>query len=77
MESKHYVVDQLGGEIREPDAVPSVTALPYDPTGPDRGCGGFSTQAAAQAFFEAAGGPESDPHRLDANSEGVVCESLP
>jgi hypothetical protein len=46
----------------------------YDP---NRNCGDFSTQAEAQAFFEAAGGPESDPHRLDADGNGgAVCESL-
>lgn len=49
---------------------------PYDPQGPDRDCGDFKTQAEAQAFFEAAGGPAQDPHRLDSNSDGVACESL-
>lgn len=52
-------------------------ALQYDPAGPDRDCGDFETQAEAQAFYEAAGGPSSDPHRLDGNSDGVACESLP
>ncbi|MFG6118731.1 thermonuclease family protein [Thalassobacillus sp. B23F22_16] len=53
-------------------------ALKYDPNGPDRDCGDFDTQKEAQAFYEAAGGPESDPHRLDGNDkDGVVCESLP
>ena len=51
------------------------SSLPYDPFGPDRDCGDFSTQAEAQAFYEAAGGPESDPHRLDADDNGVACES--
>ena len=50
---------------------------PYDPFGPDRNCGDFSTQADAQAFFEAAGGPLSDRHRLDSDGNGRVCESLP
>lgn len=50
---------------------------PYDPHGPDRDCGDFSTQSAAQAFFEAAGGPAGDPHRLDGDGDGVACESLP
>jgi hypothetical protein len=48
----------------------------YDPNGEDRNCGDFKTQAEAQAFFEAAGGPESDPHRLDADGNGFACESL-
>jgi micrococcal nuclease len=64
---------------RPPD-VPSPTAstsLLYDPNGPDRDCGDFSTHAEAQAFFEAAGGPASDPHRLDGDHDGVACETLP
>ena len=52
-------------------------ALRYDPAGPDRDCGNFATQAEAQAFFVAAGGPASDPHRLDRDKNGLACESLP
>lgn len=48
----------------------------YDPFGPDRDCGDFATQAEAQAFYEAAGGPQEDPHRLDSDDNGIVCESL-
>lgn len=65
-----------------------VTALPtgmtdeepvlrYDPFGPDRDCRHFDTHAEAQAFFLAAGGPARDPHRLDGDSDGIACESLP
>ncbi|MYL35551.1 thermonuclease family protein [Pontibacillus yanchengensis] len=50
---------------------------PYDPSGDDRNCGDFDTQEEAQSFFEAAGGPDSDPHRLDGDGNGVACESLP
>ena len=49
----------------------------YDPDGPDRNCSDFDTWAVAQAFYEAAGGPDSDPHGLDGNGDGVACESLP
>jgi len=49
----------------------------YDPFGDDRNCGDFDTHDEAQAFFEAAGGPDSDPHRLDGDGNGVACESLP
>ena len=49
----------------------------YDPKGPDRDCSDFKTQAEAQAFYEAAGGPDRDPHRLDPDKDGVACESLP
>nr|WP_289036864.1 thermonuclease family protein [uncultured Allobacillus sp.] len=49
---------------------------PYNPHGKDRNCGDFDRQKNAQAFFEAAGGPEQDPHRLDRDGDGAVCESL-
>ena len=51
--------------------------LPFDPDGPDKDCGHFATQAEAQAFFVAAGGPKRDPHRLDGDNDGIACESLP
>lgn len=43
----------------------------------DKDCSDFSTQSAAQRFFMAEGGPRSDPHRLDRDDDGVVCETLP
>ena len=49
----------------------------YDPFGPDRDCGDFATHQEAQAFYEAAGGPADDRHRLDGDGDGVACESLP
>ena len=51
--------------------------LPYDPNGSDRDCSDFDTHDEAQRFFLAAGGPNSDPHRLDADHDGIACESLP
>jgi hypothetical protein len=45
--------------------------------GVDRDCADFATQAEAQSFFVGAGGPAADPHRLDADNDGVACESLP
>jgi micrococcal nuclease len=54
-----------------------VAELPYDPNGPDRDCPDFATQAEAQAFFIAAGGPARDPHRLDGDHDGIACEALP
>lgn len=53
------------------------TPLRYDPNGPDRDCGDFSTHAEAQAFYEAAGGPDRDPHKLDGDHDGTACETLP
>lgn len=56
---------------------PTPDHLPYDPNGPDRDCPDFSTQEEAQRFFLAAGGPASDPHRLDGDRDGIACETLP
>jgi hypothetical protein len=53
------------------------SAQRYDPSSPDRDCPDFRTHAEAQAFFLAAGGPGRDPHRLDADHDGVACETLP
>jgi hypothetical protein len=40
-------------------------------------CSDFSTQAEAQRFFVNHGGPHSDPEGLDADGDGIACESLP
>jgi micrococcal nuclease len=65
----------------EPVSAPKPAAPTYsgrfDPSGPDRDCGNFSTHAEAQAFFIAAGGPGSDRHRLDSDHDGIACEALP
>ena len=42
----------------------------------DKDCSDFSSQREAQRFFKAHGGPRSDPDRLDADHNGVACESL-
>ncbi len=43
----------------------------------DKDCSDFKTQKEAQDFFISQGGPGSDTHKLDADKDGVVCESLP
>lgn len=43
----------------------------------DKDCKDFSTQGEAQDFYIAQGGPNNDPHKLDSDGDGVVCESLP
>jgi endonuclease YncB( thermonuclease family) len=43
----------------------------------DRDCGDFGSQRAAQNYFLDRGGPGSDPDRLDSDSDGRACESLP
>lgn len=55
-----------------PPPMKSKTALE-----PDRDCSDFQTQKEAQEFYEGAGGPHQDPHRLDPDKDGVACESLP
>ncbi|BDG59281.1 thermonuclease family protein [Caldinitratiruptor microaerophilus] len=66
----------------EPDSRTLSGAGPAAPAAPggafaDRDCSDFRTQAEAQAFFEANGGPARDPHRLDGDHDGIACESLP
>lgn len=58
-------------------------ATEEEPTSPqpsttttDKDCSDFATQAEAQAFFEAEGGPARDPHHLDSDGDGLACESL-
>ena len=46
-------------------------------SGGDKDCGDFATHADAQSFFISQGGPGSDPHRLDADHDGIACETLP
>jgi hypothetical protein len=40
-------------------------------------CSDFSTHAEAQSVFEYCGGINNDIHRLDADKDGIACESLP
>ena len=51
-----------------------ITALPSPASAADRDCADFPTQGAAQAWLQAYPG---DPDRLDGDSDGVACESLP
>lgn len=43
----------------------------------DKDCGDFASQEAAQIFFLKNGGPTSDPHQLDAEGDGIACETNP
>jgi len=43
----------------------------------DKDCGDFPSQKAAQIFFLKNGGPTSDPHNLDAEGDGIACETNP
>ena len=42
----------------------------------DKDCSDFSSWRAAQKFYKNHGGPRKDPHRLDADRDGIACESL-
>jgi hypothetical protein len=39
-------------------------------------CSDFVSQKDAQVFYLEQGGPKKDPHRLDADKDGVACETL-
>lgn len=41
----------------------------------DRDCSDFTSQRAAQSFYESEG--PGDPHGLDRDGDGVACETLP
>jgi hypothetical protein len=43
----------------------------------DKDCSDFPTQRNAQKFFKKHGGPKRDRHGLDADHDGIACESLP
>jgi hypothetical protein len=42
----------------------------------DRDCSDFASWRAAQNFYKRHGGPQRDPHRLDADRDGIACEAL-
>lgn len=60
--------------VRNSDSKTTKTVLPNGET--DRDCPDFTSQRAAQEFFEASGGPTKDPHNLDRDGDGKACESL-
>lgn len=39
-----------------------------------KNCSDFSSSAAAQKYFLAAGGPVSDPNHLDGDGDGLACD---
>lgn len=40
----------------------------------DMDCSDFGSWSEAQAFYESSG--RGDPHRLDADNDGIACEAL-
>lgn len=70
--------------------IPTATAVPIIPTakppnnntvcecsGNIYNCSDFSTHNEAQSCFEYCGGVNNDVHKLDADHDGIACESLP
>ena len=57
-------------------AAVGLAALPANAVA-DRDCGDFASQRAAQIFYLQAGGPRVDPHGLDADGDGIACETNP
>jgi hypothetical protein len=55
-------------------AAVALTAAPA--AGADKDCSDFSTWRQAQNFYKKNGGPRYDPHRLDADHDGIACEDL-
>jgi Spy/CpxP family protein refolding chaperone len=45
-------------------------------TAADKDCSDFSSWRQAQKFYKKHGGPKHDPHRLDADHDGIACEDL-
>lgn len=70
-------VDQVEKAALESLAAGCTTGDPGDPTDPpaqDLDCSDFATQEEAQAVLDQ---DPSDPHGLDADGDGIACESLP
>ncbi|MCL4366080.1 thermonuclease family protein [Patescibacteria group bacterium] len=61
-----------------PKSTGTTTQSTGSTSGGDKDCKDFKTQAEAQAYFNSKGGSASNNvDRLDADSDGKVCESLP
>ncbi len=72
-----YTINALNGTAEAESESLTITVADgaEPPLAEDYDCSDFETQAAAQAFFE-ANNPEEDPYELDADGDGVACESL-
>jgi Excalibur calcium-binding domain len=60
-------------------ALPAVIALAFTAvpaSAADKDCADFNSWRQAQNFYKKHGGPRYDPHRLDADRDGIACESL-
>ncbi|MEX1207449.1 MAG: excalibur calcium-binding domain-containing protein [Acidimicrobiia bacterium] len=57
-------------------ATTTTKAIPNNP-GDSKNCGDFPTQREAQAWFDKYYPYYGDVARLDADNDGIACESLP
>jgi hypothetical protein len=57
-------------------AAVAVAAAAAPASAADKDCSDFSSWRQAQSFYKKHGGPRYDPHRLDADRDGVACEDL-
>lgn len=60
-------------ELANPDATPSTVGFELVQSQGDLNCADFGSQAEAQAEFDK---DTSDPNNLDADNDGIACESL-
>ena len=60
-----------------PILTPTPRSVDFPKPLPDHNCSDFYTWSEAQAFFESQGGPNSDPHQLDRDGDGIACQTLP
>lgn len=71
------VATQQAVSTAAPTALPT-HASQVVPDNIDYDCKDFKTQAQAQAYFALQGGsPTNNVDRLDADHDGIACESLP
>ena len=57
-------------------AIVSLASAAAPATAGDKDCSDFNSWREAQRFYKKHGGPRRDPHRLDADHDGIACEDL-
>jgi hypothetical protein len=56
--------------------VPFACYTPIRNHGTDKHCSDFSAWRQAESLYKKHARPKRDPHRLDADHDGIACESL-
>jgi hypothetical protein len=70
------VIALIAGAVVFASFTASAVVAPGVAQAADRDCSDFNNQRRAQRFFREHN-PRRDPHGLDADNDGVACESLP